>query len=90
MRTRIENVIEPYCLQVSDGVERDWPKEGFRKISQSYLCQLVAQLGGQHMGEGHELLCLIGGIAKHMALVSCAHFFQGLCAESMDTLSNVW
>ncbi len=34
----------------------------------THLSQLVAQLGGQHVGQGHELGGLVGGVAKHVAL----------------------
>ena len=56
----------------------------------AYLCELVAQLGGQNVCQGHELLCLIGGIAKHVALISSPNLFQCLCSQTMHTLADVW
>lgn len=35
------------------------------------LCELVAQLCGQHVSQGHQLSCLISGITKHVTLVTC-------------------
>ena len=41
------------------------------------------------MRQGHELLGLISGIAKHVPLVTSAQLLQGLCAQSVHTLTNV-
>lgn len=46
-----------------------WPQPRHSAIL-AHLCQLVAYLGGEHVCEGHELWCLVCGIAKHMALVT--------------------
>lgn len=56
---------------------------------EGYLSQLVAQLGGEDVGEGHELRGLVGGIAEHVALVTSTSLLEGLCAQSMDTLANI-
>mmetsp|Transcript_21704 Transcript_21704/g.51879 ORF Transcript_21704/g.51879 Transcript_21704/m.51879 type:complete len:409 (-) Transcript_21704:66-1292(-) len=53
------------------------------------LSELVAELGCQHVGEGHELGGLIRGIAKHMTLVTSTNLLQCLGAHAMDTLANV-
>ena len=58
--------------------------------SQPHLCELVAKLCSENMGQGHELFRLIGGVAEHVALVSCSHVFKGFGAETMHTLANVW
>ncbi len=48
------------------------------------------KLGGQHVGEGHELLRLVGGVAEHVALVTSADLLQGLGAHAVDSLPDIW
>mmetsp|Transcript_718 Transcript_718/g.2130 ORF Transcript_718/g.2130 Transcript_718/m.2130 type:complete len:265 (+) Transcript_718:788-1582(+) len=55
----------------------------------AHLGQLEPELGGQHVGEGHELLGLVGGIAKHVALVTCTDLLQGLRAHAVHALPDV-
>ena len=43
----------------------------------AHLCQLVPNLGGQHVGQRHQLRGLIGGVAKHVTLVAST------CAANM-------
>mmetsp|Transcript_27028 Transcript_27028/g.49183 ORF Transcript_27028/g.49183 Transcript_27028/m.49183 type:complete len:285 (-) Transcript_27028:102-956(-) len=38
----------------------------------------LSQLGGHHVGQGHAVLGLIGGVAKHDSLVSSTHIQFGL------------
>jgi len=40
----------------------------------AHFSELVPDLGGQHVGEGHELGGLVGGVAEHVALVTRANF----------------
>lgn len=53
------------------------------------LRQAVAQLGGQHVGEGHQLGGLVGGVPEHVALVASADLLQRLSAHAVDTLANI-
>ena len=53
------------------------------------LSQLIAELCGQHVGEGHELRGLISGIAKHVSLVTSAQLLEGLGAHAVHGLANV-
>mmetsp|Transcript_20976 Transcript_20976/g.66462 ORF Transcript_20976/g.66462 Transcript_20976/m.66462 type:complete len:461 (+) Transcript_20976:322-1704(+) len=53
------------------------------------LGQLVADLGGEHVGEGHELGGLIGGVAEHDALVAGANLLELLGAHAVDALADV-
>ncbi len=41
------------------------------------LGDLRVELVGEHHGEGHELLGLVGGVAEHQALVAGAHLLVG-------------
>lgn len=65
---------------------------GYARYSKGevHLGQAVAQLGGKDVGQGHELGGLIGGVAKHVALVTSTDLLQGFCAQTMYTLANVW
>ncbi len=47
------------------------------------------QLGGEHVGERHELLRFVGGIAEHVALVASADLLQRLGAHAVHTLPDV-
>jgi len=35
-----------------------------------HLSEAEAQLGGEHVGEGHELRGLVGGVTEHVSLVT--------------------
>ena len=56
----------------------------------AYLCQAVPNLRGQHVRERHQLRRLVGGVAKHVALVAGANLLQRLGAQTVDALANVW
>ena len=56
----------------------------------AHLCKAVAELGGEHVGEGHELWGLVCGIAKHVPLVPSTNLLQGFGAQSVHSLANVW
>ena len=53
------------------------------------LSQLVADLGGEDVREGHELRGLVGGVAKHVPLVAGADLLEGLGAHAVDALADV-
>mmetsp|Transcript_2115 Transcript_2115/g.3182 ORF Transcript_2115/g.3182 Transcript_2115/m.3182 type:complete len:258 (-) Transcript_2115:342-1115(-) len=53
------------------------------------LGKLVAKLGGENVGEGHELRGLISGIAEHVALVASTDLLKRLGAHTMNTLANI-
>ena len=63
---------------------------GAHAATGQHLGEPVAQLGGQHVGERHELGGLVRGVAKHVALVTGANLLQSLCAEAMHALANIW
>ncbi|KAL4273017.1 hypothetical protein GQ457_13G023280 [Hibiscus cannabinus] len=47
------------------------------------------ELGGQNVAEGHQFRSLVGGVAKHMALVTGADLLGTLTEMTMDTLSDI-
>uniref|UniRef100_A0A7C9CRS8 Uncharacterized protein n=1 Tax=Opuntia streptacantha TaxID=393608 RepID=A0A7C9CRS8_OPUST len=53
------------------------------------LSEAGTKLGGKNMAEGHKLRGLIGGIAKHVTLVTGTNVLRTLGKVAMDTLSNV-
>ena len=53
------------------------------------LGELVANLGGEDVGEGHQLGGLVSGIAKHMSLVSSSELLERLGVHAVDALSDV-
>ena len=42
------------------------------------------------MGERHELLRLVCGVSKHVALVPGPNLFQGLCAHAVHSCTYFW
>ncbi len=84
---------EPVLLLRNDLVKQVQPSKWTIKRKsgdRAHLGQAEAQLGGEDMGEGHELGGLVGGVAEHVALVSRTNLLQGLGAQTMHTLTNVW
>ena len=53
------------------------------------LSELEAQLGGQNVGQGHQLRGLISGIAEHVPLVTGTDVLQGLGVHAVHGLANV-
>jgi len=49
--------------------------------------QSLAKLGGQHVGQGHELLSFIGGIAEHKTLITSTNILVLLAF--VNTLGNI-
>mmetsp|Transcript_11503 Transcript_11503/g.24032 ORF Transcript_11503/g.24032 Transcript_11503/m.24032 type:complete len:402 (+) Transcript_11503:179-1384(+) len=53
------------------------------------LGQPVADLGGEHVGEGHQLLGLISSVAEHVTLVTGADLLGLLGAHAVHALANI-
>uniref|UniRef100_A0A3Q7HYH6 Uncharacterized protein n=1 Tax=Solanum lycopersicum TaxID=4081 RepID=A0A3Q7HYH6_SOLLC len=54
-----------------------------------HFSKLGTKLGGQNMGEGHELRSFICGIPKHMTLVTSSNFFWFLGKMTVNSLGDV-
>lgn len=52
------------------------------------LDEASAQLGGEDVGEGHQLLGFVRGITEHVSLISSSDFLGGLLSLTMDRLGN--
>ena len=55
----------------------------------THLGEAVAELGGQDMGERHQLRRLVGGVAEHVTLVARARLLQRLGAHPVHALPDV-
>lgn len=58
-------------------------------MEEGHLGEAEAQLGGEHVGERHELGRLVGGVAEHVALVAGADLLQRLGAQAVHALADV-
>mmetsp|Transcript_9376 Transcript_9376/g.17446 ORF Transcript_9376/g.17446 Transcript_9376/m.17446 type:complete len:278 (-) Transcript_9376:257-1090(-) len=54
----------------------------------AHICQLLAQARRHGVRQGHAVFGLITGVAKHDALITCAHIHVVLA--NMNTTCNVW
>mmetsp|Transcript_24886 Transcript_24886/g.41608 ORF Transcript_24886/g.41608 Transcript_24886/m.41608 type:complete len:398 (+) Transcript_24886:450-1643(+) len=53
------------------------------------LSQAVADLGGKHVSEGHQLLGLIGSVPEHVSLITGTDLLGLLGAHTVHTLANI-
>eukprot|EP00958_Prasinococcus_capsulatus_P028085 scaffold6254_cov376-Prasinococcus_capsulatus_cf.AAC.2 len=53
------------------------------------LSELGTQLSGEHVCERHQLRCLIGGVAEHVALVTRADLLECLGSHAVNTCADV-
>jgi hypothetical protein len=53
------------------------------------ISQASTKFGGKHMAEGHQLGGLIGGITKHVTLITGTNLFWFLGEVAMDTLGDI-
>ncbi|KAG5573949.1 hypothetical protein H5410_063715, partial [Solanum commersonii] len=53
------------------------------------LSKASSKFGSKNMAKGHQLWCLVGGIAKHVTLVTSTNLLRSLSQMTMNTLSNI-